>query len=354
MATYYVDTDVVGGSADGSSWANAFSSLSSYITARGTVTLSEPEFVYCRGATVDSTEALFANITTSETNYLQIEVPSAYRHPGRYSTSHYRLEGSSIGAAMFAFGNPSSPNTITKNVRVIGVQAKNTNANSGSCAFFANFGTAPGTAVNLEQIDCIAGGTSTNTANHGFVGSNGRFRYINCIAVGCSGGGFVANYATIGNTTEWYNCAACNNGTDGFAPSSSSTTITARNCYAGGNGGLDFNQNNRFDTYSNLYSADDHSATATPATTVCAFSTSSGGYFTNVTPGSEDLRIGASSALKDAGYDLSGTFTTDILGNTRGATFDVGPFEYVASGGALLLLASNANDASGISDFFGG
>jgi len=61
-----------------------------------------------------------------------------------------------------------------------------------------------------------------------------------------------------------------------------------------------------------------------------AYSTSSGAYFTNVTSGSEDFRIGASSALKDAAS--GSTDTTDVIGATR-STPDIGAFEYIAAGG---------------------
>lgn len=44
---------------------------------------------------------------------------------------------------------------------------------------------------------------------------------------------------------------------------------------------------------------------------------------------SADYAIGATSPAKDAGADLSSTFTTDFLGNTRN-TFDIGALEYAA------------------------
>jgi hypothetical protein len=63
-----------------------------------------------------------------------------------------------------------------------------------------------------------------------------------------------------------------------------------------------------------------------------AYSTSSGAYFTSVTAGSENLHIGASSALKNVGTDRSAAFTTDIDGQTRSGTWDIGADEYVAAG----------------------
>lgn len=57
--------------------------------------------------------------------------------------------------------------------------------------------------------------------------------------------------------------------------------------------------------------------------------------FTDITDLAMDLSIksGGDETLVDAGTDLSGTFTDDIAGNTRGATFDVGCFELIAAGG---------------------
>jgi hypothetical protein len=65
--------------------------------------------------------------------------------------------------------------------------------------------------------------------------------------------------------------------------------------------------------------------------------------FTNVTAGSEDLHIPTGSALKDVGTDTSGdaapmNFTTDIDGETRSGTWDVGADELV-TGGATINIA---------------
>lgn len=98
-----------------------------------------------------------------------------------------------------------------------------------------------------------------------------------------------------------------------------------------------------------------------------AFSTSSGGYFTNVTAGSADLSIGTSSSLKDAATDSSET--VDILGATRpnGTYADIGAFEYIAVGadedvaaagslsitGAAVLNATGSMAAAGAASITG-
>lgn len=330
MTTYYVDTDVVGGSADGSSWANAFASLGAYVTARGTVTLTEPEIVYCRGAAADTSAPDILNITTSAANYLEINVPQESRHPGYYSTSHYRL--TSASAAPLSIGSSLGASNA-KHYRLIGVQTKCTFNNATGNAFQANPGVAPGSDINGYFEACIFAGTAHASANAHFT-RDGRFRLVNCIANGAGGTGFNASFGSNGNTSEFFNCIAAANGGYGFFPSSSGCTITIRNCYAGGNTLGDFYAG-RTDTASNNYSSD-----GTDGSTTAAYSTSAGAYFTNVTAGSEDFHIGESSSLRGAGMDLSGTFTTDIDGNTRSA-WDVGVDEYAAS---ITVTITNADD----------
>lgn len=47
--------------------------------------------------------------------------------------------------------------------------------------------------------------------------------------------------------------------------------------------------------------------------------------------GSYDFHLDSSdTAAKDQGYDLSAIFTTDIDGDTRSGTWDIGADEYVA------------------------
>ena len=52
-------------------------------------------------------------------------------------------------------------------------------------------------------------------------------------------------------------------------------------------------------------------------------------------PLSADLRLQSSSPAIDEGLDLSAYFTTDKAGNARGATWDLGAYEYAVSGSAF-------------------
>ena len=72
----YVDTDVVGGDSDGTSWANAYSTLSAWEAGQRTDLVTDGDYhtVYLRGSTDDTTcfTITTANWTTGAANYIEI------------------------------------------------------------------------------------------------------------------------------------------------------------------------------------------------------------------------------------------------------------------------------------------
>jgi len=206
--------------------------------------------------------------------------------------------------------------TISESYTILyGLQIQNT-AENGSCVYFAaTYSRAESCYLDVcNRID----GIYCNASN---------CKIVNCIAVrGGQRGFFISDDAT---SCFVYNCVAINCGT-GFR-FGDYRTFYVKNCYSGGNttdyyGGSDV-------VWTTCYSED-----GTGTTTTAACSTSSGVYFTNVTAGSEDVSISASSALNDSGTNLSSdtyyAFSTDILGTSRGTSWCVGAYEYVAAGGA--------------------
>jgi hypothetical protein len=110
--------------------------------------------------------------------------------------------------------------------------------------------------------------------------------------------GFRAN--TSGVTLSLYNCLA-QSCTDGFYVTAGATFTGSNNC-------------------SDI--ASDAPGTS-PQTGTVSFVDAANGDF-HLTSGD--------TVAKDNGTDLSGTFTTDIDGQTRTGTWDIGADEYVASG----------------------
>ena len=309
MQTRYINTASTAGgngTTNATSGANrAYASFSEWEAARQ-ASLTEVEEVICEGSTADSSSHTIDGWTTTAANYILIRTTQANRHNGRWDTTKYRLTSSAVEGGW----------VFEDYVRFEGIQFQGTASGQwnkeGLC--FAGNGDCRADA-------CVA--YACGDSSYGFRIYGGTARFTNCISYGNTSNGWRMQDPGSGCNVTFYNCLAAANSGNGFLFSSG--TSTARNCYAGGNSSADWSA--APSTSSNNASED-----GTHGTTI-AYSTSSGAYFTNVTGGSENFEIGASSSFVDAGYDLSGTFTTDIIGNSRGATFDIGPFEYQASGG---------------------
>lgn len=121
------------------------------------------------------------------------------------------------------------------------------------------------------------------------------------IGVPCSGA-FLGNYAYLRQVKD---CAAFTNG--GYFTSGSG--ITVENCFS-------------------------DSAQVLPGLTTVTYDTSTGSGFENISAGTEDFRIKATSTLVDAGASIP-ELPYDIVGTLRGAPPDVGCWEYTDQGGAV-------------------
>ena len=91
--TYYVDVDVVGGAADGSSLANDYSSLQTAETARqADITAGNAVRFLCHN-TLGGTDvaATISFWTTDADSYIKVEAASAYRHAGVWDASKYHM-----------------------------------------------------------------------------------------------------------------------------------------------------------------------------------------------------------------------------------------------------------------------
>ena len=111
----------------------------------------------------------------------------------------------------------------------------------------------------------------------------------------------------------------------GFISRANTTTI--KNCYAGETRTSDFLWTVEGTHDYNV--SEDTSANGANSLTGKAPSD----QFVNIGSGTEDLHLKEGADCIDAAVDLSGTFTTDVDGDTRVAPWDVGADEYSVAGG---------------------
>jgi len=312
--TRYVNTASTAGG-DGTTNATsgatrAYAGLQAAITAQASarpnlVSNDELLYVLCEGTAADTAPVIITGFTTDSTRYVWIAGNStaAGRHLGVWSASHYRVQVNAASAKAIVDDEEWT--------RIEGIQAYNSNAGSeGVLKVFGLAGTVTYEGLILRGGDIASPvifqdqGTASMTVR-------------NCVVYGGSDG-----IASSGATTLLENVTIAGNSARGVVRNAG--TLICRNCYAGGSGsGADYASTG---TYTNCRSED-----GSQSTTVVDYSVSAGAYFVNITAGSEDFHLGASSALIGAGTDLSGTFTTDIDNQTRSVPWDIGADEFVAA-----------------------
>lgn len=262
----------------------------------------------------DTAQASFSGFTTDATHYIHVYTTAAQRAGRTWNTGRYRLECSGLNG-----GNVIEVATGSF-VNLDGLQIASTSP-----------------AGSSNGIRHLGGGTISNCLVRGPGGSSYAFtgiqlsenytRYVfNCIIynVGSNSSSNALYHAD--GTVSVYSCV-------GIIPNSSSPynlrnasgTMTAKNCYFAGCPGYDYNGTIG---KTNCASSDTTAGTSNGCLSNVAYDTDT---FVNVTSGSEDFGLAADglSPLQGAGTDTSSesaplNFTTDIEGDTRDATWDIG------------------------------
>jgi len=252
--------------------------------------------------------------------------PDANNYPRVYVADGHGHEGDKTAGAYIDAGivNQAIETIDVPYVRFEGLRVTNTYqfGNGIGVSFNAPNGYADGLLIH----DCYGTGL-----NH-YLGVSSDIVIRNCllidnaesisqddIGIYASGNGITIN-AEISNCTST-NKIVCN---DFF--NSVAGTVTQRNNYAGSLSFTTFSGWSHDVAYCATAdaSADDWGGSGNLVDQTAT------NLFTD--PDNNDFTLKAGSALIDAGADLSGSFTDDILGNTRpgGSDFDIGAFEYFA------------------------
>ena len=344
MLTRYVNT-VAHTSGDGSTNGTGNGGTNSFVSLRAAFDwinnnnrdafdgtwypLTEAVTIYCEGSTADTlscTQADWSFGTTATKNIL-ITCSAGNRHSGKWDTSKYRLE---------VVGTSAIYNNYAAHVTLEWLQVKithNASSTSDDTCFrlaTANNYAVGGGGVAHKYYNCIAYPKWTAAGGgggaYGFSDSDpaqtGSCVRVNCIAWSDTDSSF--GFST--DASAWaranvknYNCTAY----VGYV--SFSDDQICYNCIADGTIGSYFTSGSPAITGSNNYSYDGSG----PSTNLRSGSSTTHVSFVNTSTGDLHLNSGDTMAkdygLSDPG---SGLYSTDIDGQTRSGSWDIGADEY--------------------------
>lgn len=293
-----------------------YASLSAALIAEATDLVAADQILIleCYSFT-DTTNALVTGFTTDPTHYLQIRTPLSERFTTpAWDTTKYVLQ------PVTSVGTPYALRINNAYVRIEGLQI---NCDPTSTASGGSVIVAPSTLSSDVRIErCLIQnsiGFSALAGNGINLSTIATIRVSNNAIWNCAIG--IISSAAIAGIIAQNTVVA--NAVNGIVTGGASTpNLRIVNCYAGGNATTDLQ----------LFSAPEKTtcatsdATGNSGLTSIAYSDSSGALFTNVTSGTEDFTLQASSPLRDRGTVIS-DLTDDILHTFR-VIYDIGCYEY--------------------------
>lgn len=276
----------------------------------------------------DTSVVDIAGYTTDDTHYIEIYTTPAARHNGVYDTSKYRLEASNDVSGALIVNNGAG------HIFMEGLQIKNTYASNA-------FDESHGVRIFNEDLSsyvlymekCIV--YAPQHAFRGLYDTNVYLRSSIFISTGASGHNTGRALFTAGHVSA-SNCIFANTSASSSSPTVQSEFYNCpiKNCYSynAGSGAS-------YGAALTLTTCASDDATGTAGLQSVAYSTSSGAFFTSLTPGAENFTLKAGSVLIGAGTDLSASFTEDIIGEDQTVPWEVGCFTYA-------LLSSSSSSCS--------
>lgn len=255
----------------------------------------------------DTTAVTIDGWTLDADDYLWYYAPAGERHPGFYDASKYKLDVNTTGVSALV---------IMENfVRIKDLQIAQRHA-SGLQAVAVGYAGAGD--VRIES--CIIPQAASTADGHGILCTGGTLTIRNSVIYGCGNLGVAQLTSVAAPAVTMQNCDVVKCATAIYCGDS---TMVVTNCYVGGNSSSDYAAVGTLTVTTSMHSS---AAVQSGSTANTAYSNAN---FVDTGVGSENLHLAAGSALIGQGTDLSGSFTTDIDGETRVAPWDVGADELV-------------------------
>ena len=316
----YVDPDAPGPAHDGTSWNDAYLSLSAWVSGESPVNLvtdGDYHTCYCRSSkgTDDTTACSINGFVTDATHYIEI-IGTDFPTDGVFDDSAYVMHNND--------DSDWGLRILDDYIRIHNIQFKVTD--TAADYRLGLYVTACG-AAEIRVDSCIFKGVCSGSgpaAGIYFNDSSVTFKVYNCIVYDFVSGADADYYGILnGNSsnTYIYNCTVynCYNGIKRIG----GTLAEVKNC-AVGNCTDDFDGAVTTD-YCCSDDGDGNNA-----------QNPSGGNWDNeyVTPGTDfDLEAGGNCVGNGTDDPGSGLYSDDIIGNARSSTWDIGAFEYQAPAG---------------------
>ena len=328
--TYYVDTDVVGGAADGSSWANAFSRLYDAEALNLDLTTGDTDGVctiYCRASagTADTTKVAWNGWTMDAGGY--VEIIGSDDFSGKWDATKYRLSCT----------NGTALSLRDQYIRLDNLQIEVTAANAnGQAAIYIYAIVAGGSEFRISN--CII----RNHASDTYWGVTLYAQdtdicnlYVwNCVLqnrIVFDSLNNVCMYINIGGTAYIYNNTCWGAGaTTEYGIRRVAGTVNAYNNVCNNIGGYAFA--GTFNAGATNISGD--------ATDTGAASDINNTTLTFANTANSDFHLAATDAAAIGAATVdpgSGLFSDDLDDVVRGAAWDIGALEYVAAAGGLSI-----------------